>query len=95
MDPSGASTWGGGGGAPGGPPPPPPPGGWGGGGGGFLLSKTQGTLRGKPCGCSGSAESASGTLNVYTLTYYIWSLPAGLSLVLMALWVKDPTKDFR
>ena len=37
----------------------------------------QGILRRKPDGWLGSAEGASGTLNVYTLTYYMWSLPAG------------------
>lgn len=52
---------------------------------GFFMPKlcgnpgqeTQGTPRGKPRGCSGLVEGASGTLNVYTLTYYMWSLPAG------------------
>ena len=42
--------------------------------------ESQGTPRGKPSGCSGSAEGASGTLNVYTLTYYMRSLPAGYEL---------------
>ena len=53
-------------------------------GGGFFLPKrcqnsaeTQGTPRGKLNKCSELAEGASGTLNVYTLTYYMWSLPAG------------------
>ncbi len=54
-----------------------------------------GNTQGKPRGCSGSAEGASGTLNVYTLTYYMWSLPAGCEPVLTALGVKVPTKDFR
>jgi len=40
----------------------------------------QGILRRKPRGWPGSAESASGTLNVYTLTYYMRSLPAGCEL---------------
>ena len=34
---------------------------------GFLVPKTQGTLRRKPRGWPGSAESASGTLNVYNI----------------------------
>ena len=40
----------------------------------------QGILRRKPRGWPGSAEGASGTLNVYTLTYYMRSLPAGCEL---------------
>ena len=40
-------------------------------------AETQGTPRRKPGGWSGLPEGASGTLNVYTLTYYMWSLPAG------------------
>lgn len=37
----------------------------------------QGILRRKPGRWPGSSEGASGTLNVYTLTYYMRSLPAG------------------
>lgn len=40
-------------------------------------AETQGTPRGKLNKCSELPEGASGTLNVYTLTYYMWSLPAG------------------
>lgn len=40
----------------------------------------QGILRRKPGRWPGSSEGTSGTLNVYTLTYYMWSLPAGREL---------------
>lgn len=40
----------------------------------------QGILRRKPGRWPGSSEGASGTLNVYTLTYYMRSLPAGCEL---------------
>lgn len=51
---------------------------------GFLFAETlpelcgnPGNTQGKLNKCSELAEGASGTLNVYTLTYYMWSLPAG------------------
>lgn len=60
-------------------------------GGGFFLPKrchssvkalpelcgNPGNTQGNPAAVRGLAEGASGTLNVYTLTYYMWSLPAG------------------